>query len=36
MKSKNTKETEIAIIEPEIIKNMVYVIRGQKVMLDSD
>ena len=36
MKSKNPNEKEITIIEPEIVKSMVYIIRGQKVMLDFE
>lgn len=35
---KNTEEvtTEIAIVDREAIENLIYVIRGQKVMLDVD
>ena len=36
MKSKNPNKKEITIIEPEIVKNMVYIIRDQKVMLDFE
>ena len=34
--SKKTESTEIAIISEDEIRNKIYIIRGQKVMLDFD
>ena len=36
MPKKKQKEYEIKIIDENVLKNKIYVIRGQKVMLDAD
>lgn len=36
MKSKEELTNEIAIVDKETVENLIYIIRGQKVMLDAD
>ena len=36
MKNKEEVTTEIAIVDKETVENLIYIIRGQKVMLDAD